>query len=65
MIIVEDSVDDLKNIPELAAVSCPQNCEHDVQMVFQPLLAYANRGNLNRGFSQLQRIINDSEEYRL
>jgi len=48
----------------LAAISCPNNCEHDVSLLFQPVLQYADVSTFRRGFSQIQRKIDDNELFR-
>ena len=60
MIVVEDPLSGPMAAPRhLAAVSCPNNCEHDVQLLFQPTLSYKTRG-----FPLLQKIIRDNEQFR-
>jgi len=55
MILVEDPTD--SSVPQhIQQVSCPSNCEHDIQMVFQPSLVYSPFG----GFAQIQRLIQDN-----
>ena len=36
MLIVEDDV--MNTPPELWAVSCPENCEHDISLIISPML---------------------------
>ena len=63
MIIVEDPKSGPAAAPaHLAAVSCPDNCQHEVQLLFQPTLAYIN--NANRGFANLQNNIQDNDKFR-
>jgi len=55
MIIIEDPTD--SSVPKhIQQVSCPLNCEHDIQMVFQPTLLYTPFG----GFAILQIMIQDN-----
>lgn len=37
MIIIEDDPDTMP--PELRAVSCPENCQHDIPLIISPMLA--------------------------
>ena len=61
MIVVEDpTTGTYAAPPHLAAVSCPNNCKHDVQLVFQPTLIYAG----NNGFGNLQERIQDNDLFR-
>ena len=65
IIIIEDpatgpaALDD-----QLAAISCPDNCEHEIALIFQPVLQYADVTTLKRGFAQLQAIIEDNILFR-
>jgi len=55
MIIIEDPTD--SSVPQhIQKVSCPLNCEHDIQMVFQPTLLFSPFG----GFAELQMMIQDN-----
>ena len=63
MIIVEDPTSGPMAAPQhLANVSCPNNCQHDIQLLFQPTLSYIN--NARRGFANLQRTIQDDQLFR-
>ena len=65
MIIVEDPTTGPAAMPpHLAAISCPDNCQHEVPLLFQPTLQYANNSNLERGYGELQRTMNDSVVFR-
>jgi len=65
MIIIEDPTTGPAAMPDhLAAISCPDYCEHEVPLFFQPILQYANNTNLERGFGELQRTMNDSVAFR-
>jgi len=61
MIVVED-----QNTPatpaHLLAVSCPDHCEHEVRLLFQPILMYRNTAG--QGFASSQRTIEDNELFR-
>uniref|UniRef100_F6YQV7 ferroxidase n=3 Tax=Ciona intestinalis TaxID=7719 RepID=F6YQV7_CIOIN len=61
MIIVEDDAD-ATTPSHLRAVSCPENCAHDIQLMFQPTLQYINNGG--RGFANIQQTIQDNPNYR-
>jgi len=64
MIIVEDPTEGPGEMPQhLAAVSCPNNCNHEVPLLFQPTLQYIN--NAGRGFANLQQLIEDADMFRL
>nr|XP_018672869.2 uncharacterized protein LOC100175928 isoform X1 [Ciona intestinalis] len=54
-------VDDVKHeTPDhLWKVSCPEHCEHDIQLVFQPILEYRNL--FGNGFSTLQMRMQDNQ----
>jgi len=55
LILVEDPTD--SSVPQhIQQVSCPSNCEHDIQIVFQSTLIYSSFG----GFSTLQIMIQDN-----
>jgi len=61
MIIVLDPSEGAAAPPShLAAVSCPGNCQHDIQLLFQPVLSYIG-GN---GFSNIQDDIQDDDYFR-
>ena len=63
LLIVDDDPSELPE--ELEAVSCPNHCDKDVQMVFQPVLQMKNTtGRPNRGFVYLQSVIKDSDLFR-
>ncbi|XP_078484901.1 multicopper oxidase mco-like [Ciona intestinalis] len=63
MIIVEDPTTGSAVMPDhLAAVSCPNNCAHDVQLLFQPTMQYIN--NAGRGFANQQQDIEDNPLFR-
>ena len=64
LIIIDD--DPWKLPKELEAASCPNHCDEDIQMVFQPLLQLKDNPGPrpNRGFIELQRQINDSYRFR-
>jgi len=57
MIIVEDEEKEVSE--QLRSVSCPWNCQHDLQLIFQPLLVYAEKGTGGKSFSKLQQKIGD------
>ena len=53
MIIVEDPIaGEFAAPPHLQAVSCPDNCENEVQLLFQPTLQYINE--FGRGYANIQ-----------
>jgi len=55
LILVEDPTD--SSVPQhIQQVSCPSNCEHDIQIVFQATLLYVPFG----GFSTMQIMIRDN-----
>ena len=61
MIIVEDPTSgDAAMPPHLAAISCPNNCDHEIPLLFQPVLQYADRDGLKRGYGQMQQTPNES-----
>lgn len=62
MIIVEDTTDSATP-SYLQAVSCPNNCNHEVRLLFQPILQYSQRGP--RGFADIQEDIEDLAMFRL
>ena len=63
MIIVDDDTSGDAAAPaHLLAVSCPDNCAHDIQLMFQPTMQYIN--NAGRGFANLQAQIEDNEMFR-
>ena len=43
-------------------VSCPTSCQHDIILMLQPVLVYADKNG--RGYSQMQKNINDSLLFR-
>jgi len=54
LILIEDPTD--WSVPwHIRRVSCPLNCEHDIQLIFQSQLTYHSFG-----FSQTQRLIKDN-----
>lgn len=62
MIIVEDPTTGPFAMDEqLAAISCPDNCQHDIALIFQPVLQYADVSTFKRGFSQVQTSIEDND----
>jgi len=55
MIIIEDPTD--SSVPKhIQQVSCPLNCKHDIEMVFQSTLFYSPFG----GFVSIQILIQDN-----
>ena len=57
MIIVEDPITgEFAAPPHLQAVSCPNNCENEVQLLFQPTLQYSQSPH---GYARVQREIDD------
>ena len=57
LFIVED--DDKYETPlHLKAVSCPDHCEHEIQLLFQPQLIFNN-------FFTIQHNIEDNKDYML
>ena len=65
MIIVEDPVTGIYAAPQhLADISCPNNCEHEVHLLLQPVLQYADVSTFRRGFAQIQQKTDDSELFR-
>nr|XP_018667701.1 putative multicopper oxidase GMC1 isoform X1 [Ciona intestinalis] len=60
MLIVEDDPSLMST--ELASVSCPDNCEHDVQILLQ---TFQYNSDEDSGYSILQREIHDYEGFRL
>ena len=65
MIIIEDPTTGDAQMPtHLSDISCPRNCEHEVPLLFQPILQYADKSNLARGYGELQREMNDYEVFR-
>nr|CAB3262461.1 uncharacterized protein LOC100179801 [Phallusia mammillata] len=58
MIIVEDEETDPGLSQQLKSVSCPFNCEHDIQLIFQPTLLYSNVKNAYK-FASMQDDIED------
>lgn len=58
MLIIEDPADEMP--AELAAASCPNNCDNDIQLLFQPLLKFGEF----TGFAGLQEMIADYEGFR-
>ena len=62
MIIVEDpTTGTVAMPPHLAAISCPDNCQHEVPLLFQPILQYADVSTFGRGFAQVQERIEDND----
>ena len=62
MIVVEDpSSGEFAAPTHLADVSCPGACEHDIQLLFQPVLSYGGGGT---GFSNIQETIEDDDLFR-
>ena len=65
MIIIEDPTTGPAAMPpHLAAISCPDNCQHEVPLLFQAVLQYVDVTGFGRGFGPLQDAINDSVEFR-
>ena len=63
MIIVEDPIaGEFAASPHLQAVSCPDNCENEVQLLFQPTLQYINQ--FGRGYANIQQQIEDDDLFR-
>ena len=63
LLIVDDDPTELPE--ELEAASCPNHCDKDVQMIFQPVLQLKNStGRHNRGFVYLQSLMKDYELLR-
>uniref|UniRef100_H2YB99 Plastocyanin-like domain-containing protein n=1 Tax=Ciona savignyi TaxID=51511 RepID=H2YB99_CIOSA len=60
MLIVEDAPASMSM--ELASVSCPGNCQHDVQIVLQ---TFQYTHDEDSGFAMLQRDVHDYEGFRL
>ena len=55
LLVIEDPTD--SSVPQhIQQVSCPLNCAHDIQMVFQSTLIYARGG----GFATLQIAMQDN-----
>ena len=50
MLIVEDRPSEMPN--ELAVASCPDNCEYDIQLLFQAHMIFNT--NVRRGYGSLQ-----------
>ena len=66
MIIIEDpSTGPAAMDDQLAAISCPDNCEHEIALIFQPVLQYADVSTFNRGFAQVQASIEDNVLFQL
>ena len=62
VIIVEDETTGSSAMPaHLDAVSCPNNCQHEVVLLFQHMLGYIN--NAGRGFANLQNEIEDNANF--
>jgi len=54
-ILIEDPTD--HSVPKhIQDVSCPSNCKHDIQLVFQSTLSYSR----DLGFSDGQRLVQDN-----
>ena len=65
MIIVEDPTTGPAAMPDhLAAISCPDNCQNEVPLVFQPTLWYADGFGIKWGFAQIQEQIGDNILFR-
>ena len=65
MIIVEDPVTGIYAAPQhLADISCPNSCEHEVHLLLQPVLQYADVSTFRRGFAQIQQKTGDNELFR-
>lgn len=60
ILIVEDCVH--KMPLELSAASCPDNCDKDIQLLFQPMLMFD--GKSRRGFGILQDFGGDYEGFK-
>lgn len=58
MLIVEDEDN------ELSEISCPKNCEKEVQIVFQSFQYSSDPDDSDGAFSLLQDEIGDNPEYR-
>ena len=65
ILIVEDPTSGPAAMPQhLADISCPDNCQHEVLILIQPLLEYADFIGIKRGFAQLQERYGDNELFR-
>ena len=65
MIIIEDPTTGPAAMPDhLAAISCPDNCQNEVPLVFQPTLWYADGFGIGWGFAQIQEQIGDNILFR-
>ncbi|XP_076825146.1 multicopper oxidase mco-like [Clavelina lepadiformis] len=62
MIIVEDDPDPSITPQHLLDVSCPNNCHHEVRLVFQPTMMFVNNGF--RGFVHQQEEMEDYDGFR-
>ena len=61
LIIVEDPITGAAAMPaHLAAISCPENCQHEIPLLFQPTLQYADETGFRRGYGQLQQTPEES-----
>ena len=60
MLIVEDRPSEMPD--ELAIASCPDNCEYDIQLLFQPHLVFST--NVGRGYGTLQDQVHDYEGFQ-
>lgn len=64
MLIIDDETSGpLAMPPHLADVSCPDNCHHEVMLLFQQLLGYDD--GAGRGFAEIQHLIDDNPAYML
>ena len=62
MIIIDDETSGPTAMPShLAQVSCPDNCQHEVRLLFQHLLAYQTLNS--RSFAEIQHLIGDNQNY--
>ena len=65
IIIIEDPTNGAAAMPQyLADISCPDNCQHEIPLIFQPVLQYADVTTYRRGFSQVQQAIGDNILFR-